>query len=69
VAVIPSSTRSSHQRYCSVTAAVQVAVKALREARGGSLYFDDYQTGCRAVDGKLACRPSRTGLTRRAAAT
>ncbi|MBW9216146.1 tannase/feruloyl esterase family alpha/beta hydrolase [Mumia sp. zg.B53] len=32
---------------------------------GERLYSSDYQTWCRAVDGRLVCRPSRTWLTRR----
>ncbi|PWI12815.1 tannase/feruloyl esterase family alpha/beta hydrolase [Streptomyces sp. Act143] len=33
---------------------------------GKRLFSSDYQTWCRAVDGKLVCRPTRTWLTARA---
>ncbi|MEU9266046.1 tannase/feruloyl esterase family alpha/beta hydrolase [Streptomyces sp. NPDC048251] len=32
---------------------------------GKRLYSSDYQTWCRAVDGRLVCRPTRTWLTER----
>lgn len=32
---------------------------------GKDLYSHGYQTSCRAVDGKLVCRPTRTWLTER----